>query len=193
MYSDAINPPTQVWTDRQHRAQRVRFLSPPIPHYNTNITNPVVAALVFGSTVRAAGTSYTLGGGRNFNGTAARPAKYQNNLSTYADLGLIREYCNEGDPICAIGSEPSAMSNHLSYFEKYTDEAVKWAVSTARSQVQKNEDQNRTSGNNNNGQGQGGIGTSGASRPSNIVIDGARGTWGLCGIVVAGWLFFLSL
>lgn len=182
-----------MWIGRQHRAQRVGF------HFTsytliigTNIPNSVVAALVFGSTVRAAGTSYTLGGGRNFNGTAARPAKYQNNLSTYANLGLIREYCNEGDPICAIGSEPSAMSNHLSYFDKYTDEAVKWAVATARSQVRKNEEQNRTN-TENNGQGQGVVGTSIASRPTNLVIDGSRGTWGLCGIVVVGTLFFLSL
>lgn len=95
------------------------------------------------------------------------------------------------------------MKNHLSYFEKYTDEAVKWVTTTARAQVRRNEDEkNRTQNSNNstnngngNGQGQGNTGTSGAGslRPSNIVIDGARGTWGLCGFVVVGTLFFLSL
>lgn len=156
----------------------------------------IVAALVFGSTVRRAGTTYTLGGGRAFNGTAPRPQRFQNNLQTYADAGLLREYCNEGDPICAIGSEPSSMNNHLSYFEKYTTEAVNWTIATAREQVRKNEEEkNRTEQekNSTNGQGQAGTGTSGASRPSNVVLEGARGTWGLCGFVVVGTLFFLSL
>lgn len=152
---------------------------------STSPGSKIVAALVFGSTVRAAETSYTLGGGRPFNGTASRPAKFQTNLSTYASAGVLREYCNSGDPICATGSEPSSMSNHLSYFEKYTDEAVKWVVSTARSHAR--------NVNGTNGQGQGATGTSAASRPSNIVVDVARGTWGLCGFVVVGTLFFLSL
>ncbi|KAH7115086.1 Alpha/Beta hydrolase protein [Dendryphion nanum] len=157
----------------------------------------VLAALLFGSTVRAASTNYTIGGGRAFNGTAARPQRYQNNLAAFAAAGVLREYCNEGDPICAVGSTPSDMSNHLSYFERYTNESVKWVVETvqknsakasASASVSPSATPSATPGAGNQGNVPE---TSDASPRTSIVLSGARGTWGFCGVVVLGTFFFL--
>jgi hypothetical protein len=44
-------------------------------------------------------------------------------LNRYAPV--LRSYCDKGDPICANGDDVNV---HLSYFEKYTDDAANWAV-----------------------------------------------------------------
>ena len=95
-------------------------------------TYPVAAALVFGPTRRSANQSYTAGGGEAFNGARPRTAEQLAGLQPYADAGLLREYCQPGDPICAPASANRSMANHLNYFERYTDEAAAWVLDLAR-------------------------------------------------------------
>jgi acetylxylan esterase len=73
-----------------------------------------------------------VGGGRDFNGTGLRSQKSLNSLMQYAKAELLRTWCNEGDPICAVGSEPQKMENHLNYFERFNNEAAQWIIETAQ-------------------------------------------------------------
>ncbi|KAF2703067.1 carbohydrate esterase family 5 protein [Pleomassaria siparia CBS 279.74] len=96
----------------------------------------IVAAIVFGAAVRTAGQSYTakgrdaLKGGQDFNGTSPRSEEHLAGLNPYADI--LHDYCNFGDPICAHGSEPMDVAQHLNYFKIYTEEAAKWVVGTVQ-------------------------------------------------------------
>ncbi|CAO2650226.1 Nn.00g015180.m01.CDS01 [Neocucurbitaria sp. VM-36] len=92
----------------------------------------VAAALVFGPTRRSAHQNWTVGGGDAFDGARPRTAEQLAGLQPYADAGLLREYCQPGDPICAPGSGKTDMSKHLDYFDKYTDEAAAWVLGLAR-------------------------------------------------------------
>ncbi|KAF1849041.1 carbohydrate esterase family 5 protein [Cucurbitaria berberidis CBS 394.84] len=92
----------------------------------------VAAALVFGPTRRSAHQSWTVGGGDAFNGSRPRTSEQLSGLQPYADANLLREYCQPGDPICAPDSGKTDMSNHLSYFDKYSDEAAAWVLDLAR-------------------------------------------------------------
>lgn len=40
-------------------------------------------------------------------------------------------WCNAGDPVCAVGSEPVNITAHWSYYEEYTEVAARWIVATA--------------------------------------------------------------
>ncbi|EUC38178.1 carbohydrate esterase family 5 protein [Bipolaris victoriae FI3] len=101
-----------------------------------NITSPpgskIAAALVFGPTRRSANQSYTHGGGEISDGSAPRSAEELAGLQPYADAGILREYCQPGDPICAPHTDNKDMSKHLSYFELYSDEAAEWVIDLAR-------------------------------------------------------------
>ena len=44
-------------------------------------------------------------------------------LNRYSSV--LRSYCSKGDPICANGDD---VEKHLTYFEKYTEDASTWAV-----------------------------------------------------------------
>ncbi|KAF2688938.1 carbohydrate esterase family 5 protein [Lentithecium fluviatile CBS 122367] len=90
----------------------------------------VVAATVFGAVRRSPSQPYSLKGGRNYSGTASRSAAQLAGLAPYADI--LRDYCNQGDPICAVGSEPVDVARHLDYFELYNEEAKDFVVRTAR-------------------------------------------------------------
>ncbi|KAF2732647.1 alpha/beta-hydrolase [Polyplosphaeria fusca] len=116
----------------------------------------VVAAASFGPTVRNADQTYTVGGGRDFNGTAVRSERALDGLDQYSDI--LRTWCNEGDPICAVGSEPMDVANHLNYFERYNDEASQWIIETAEKTAQSMKQgdgngQNTTEESNGNGKG----------------------------------------
>ena len=112
---------------------------------NMNITSPpgskIAAALVFGPTRRSANQSYTHGGGQISDGGAPRTAEQLAGLEPYADAGILREYCQPGDPICAPHTDNKDMSKHLNYFERYSDEAAEWVIDLAR----KAESSDRTS------------------------------------------------
>jgi hypothetical protein len=53
-------------------------------------------------------------------------------LAPYADAGILREYCQPHDPICAPHTNDTKMSFHLDYFDKWGDEAAAWVVGKVR-------------------------------------------------------------
>lgn len=40
-------------------------------------------------------------------------------------------WCNFGDPVCAVGSDPVNITAHWSYYEEYSEVASRWIVATA--------------------------------------------------------------
>jgi acetylxylan esterase len=89
-----------------------------------------VAAAVFGAVRRSPSQSYSVKGGRNYTGTAPRSSEQLAGLGPYADI--LRDYCNQGDPICAVGSQPVDVGQHLDYFTFYNGEAADFIVRTAK-------------------------------------------------------------
>lgn len=100
----------------------------------------VLAIAAFGAPRRTADQSYSKGAGKDFNGTASRTSEQLAGLVPYKDI--LREYCNHGDPICSPDSEPMAVENHWSYFEKFQDEVSDWVVGLSQKQ---NEDNGKNS------------------------------------------------
>jgi acetylxylan esterase len=100
----------------------------------------VAAALVFGPTRRSKGQSWTTGGGDVSDGGAPRTAEQNAGLKPYADKGVLREYCQPGDPICAPHTENTKMEKHLDYFDKFGDDAAAWVIDLAR-KASSNDDQ----------------------------------------------------
>ncbi|KAF2133882.1 carbohydrate esterase family 5 protein [Dothidotthia symphoricarpi CBS 119687] len=92
----------------------------------------VAAALAWGPTRRSANQTWTVGGGNVSDGAAPRTASQLAGLQPYADAGVLREYCQTGDPICASHTKNPNMANHLNYFDRYTDEAAQWVIALAR-------------------------------------------------------------
>ena len=96
----------------------------------------VAAAVVFGAAVRTAGEPYTatgtekLRGGLDFNGTNPRSEAHLAGLKPYSDI--LRDYCNFGDPVCAVGSKPKDVAQHLNYFQLYVEDAAEWVVDTVQ-------------------------------------------------------------
>lgn len=50
----------------------------------------------------------------------------------YVNKGILREYCQPHDPICAPHTQDKDMSFHLDYFDKWGNETAEWIVSKAR-------------------------------------------------------------
>ncbi|KAF2021567.1 carbohydrate esterase family 5 protein [Aaosphaeria arxii CBS 175.79] len=94
--------------------------------------NKVAVIASFGPTVRSAGNNYTLKGGENYDGQSKRIDSSNKILDTYAVEGRLRAWCNFGDPICAKGSQPSDVKNHLNYFINYTEEGAQWIIETVK-------------------------------------------------------------
>ncbi|KAF2262250.1 alpha/beta-hydrolase [Lojkania enalia] len=90
----------------------------------------IVAAIVFGSYRRSANQTYSVKGGSVFDGSSPRTEEQLDGLNQYA--GILRDYCNAGDPICTTGSEPEDIAQHLNYFDEYNDEAADWVIKTAQ-------------------------------------------------------------
>ncbi|KAF2008958.1 carbohydrate esterase family 5 protein [Aaosphaeria arxii CBS 175.79] len=89
----------------------------------------IVAASVFGAVRRTGGLPFSVKDGKDFDGRHTRSDEQNKGLMEYADI--LRDYCNHGDYMCAVGSEPSSLEIHLNYFEKYQVEAADWLVKTA--------------------------------------------------------------
>lgn len=79
---------------------------------------------------RTANQTYSLGDGKDFNGTAIRTEEQLAGLEPYD--GILREYCNYGDPICAPDSKPMVVEHHWSYFEKFQDEVAEWVIKLSK-------------------------------------------------------------
>ena len=97
----------------------------------------VAAALMYGPTRRSANQTWTVGGGEVSDGGAPRTAEQNAGLKPYADAGVLREYCQPRDPICAPHTENTDMKFHLDYFDKYSNEASKWVIDLAKKAADK--------------------------------------------------------
>ena len=128
-FSSARRIATRLSTLRHRRVQTVS--SSRTRTLQASLTFTVVAAAVFGAAIRTAKQGYSVKGGKDFNGTALRSDEQLTALNQFGDSGVLRDYCNFGDYVCAKGSEPSALENHLNYFKKYNTEAAKWLIKTA--------------------------------------------------------------
>lgn len=90
----------------------------------------VAGVLMFGSVKHTANETYNVGGASNLDGVGARTGEHLEGLRQYANI--TRDYCNSGDPICAVETEDAEGKNHWNYFEIYTNETADWLASTAR-------------------------------------------------------------
>lgn len=54
-------------------------------------------------------------------------------LNEYEDI--VAMWCNAGDPVCAVGSEPVNITAHWSYYDEYTNVASRWVVATVLGQT----------------------------------------------------------
>lgn len=103
----------------------------------------VVAAVVFGAVRRSPSEPYSVKSGRNYTGTSPRSSSQIAGLEPYTDI--LRDYCNFGDPICAIGSEPADVGQHMNYFELYDEEAADFVVRSAQGEkVEIHDSENKT-------------------------------------------------
>jgi hypothetical protein len=89
----------------------------------------VAAAAVFGNPHHTPSQPYNIGRGSSFPGNQARTPSQLASLNAYSDI--LADWCNFGDPVCAVGSEPVNITAHWSYYEEYSDVAAKWIVATA--------------------------------------------------------------
>lgn len=76
-----------------------------------------------------ANQTYNVGRGSTYNGVLARQGQQLLDLNQYKDI--IAMWCNAGDPVCAVGSEPVNITAHWSYYDEYTNIASRWVVATA--------------------------------------------------------------
>jgi hypothetical protein len=93
-------------------------------HIMGNDTNnhPVAAALLWGDVLHTANQPYNVLDGASKQKNPRSPDDLAR-LNRYSSV--LRSYCGAGDPVCAGGND---VSQHLNYFELYTDEASTWAV-----------------------------------------------------------------
>ncbi|TLS26265.1 hypothetical protein PpBr36_04728 [Pyricularia pennisetigena] len=89
----------------------------------------IVAALTFGSVRHTPNQPFSFGPGSAFPGVRPRDGDQLKNLKEYEDR--YRDWCNSNDPICAVGSKPVIVANHLNYFEVFAEEAATWLAETA--------------------------------------------------------------
>ncbi|RMZ86789.1 hypothetical protein DV736_g5984, partial [Chaetothyriales sp. CBS 134916] len=94
-----------------------------------------VAAVTFGSPRFTADQPYNIGRGSSYNGVLPRWGKQLSDLNEYEDI--IAMWCNAGDPVCAVGSEPVNITAHWSYYDEYANVASRWVVATAMSYTDK--------------------------------------------------------
>jgi hypothetical protein len=90
----------------------------------------VIAAVTFGAVSRSSGQNFTVGGGKDYDGTRARTPEQLKGLNQYADILL--DYCHYGDPICAVGSEPQDVKEHLNYFLQHNTQVTQWVAAMAK-------------------------------------------------------------
>jgi hypothetical protein len=82
--------------------------------------------------IRSKGQNFTIGPTKDFDGKRAHTPSQLANLNKYSDR--LRDYCHQGDPMCAVGSEPVNVYNHLDYFLEHNEEVVLWVVEKAKAE-----------------------------------------------------------
>jgi acetylxylan esterase len=127
---------------------------------------------MYGPTRRSANQSWTVGGGEVSDGGAPRTAEQLAGLQPYVDAGVLREYCQPRDPICAPSTENLDMSFHLSYFDKYSDEAAAWVVGLAQKAARGNTSNDENQSDGDQPSGAGGMLKAGITHPVGNVIIG---------------------
>ncbi|CAA9966221.1 Cutinase multi-domain protein [Pyrenophora teres f. maculata] len=90
----------------------------------------VVAAATFGAVVRSRDQNFTVGQGVHYDGTSPRAPDHLDALNAFSDRFL--DYCHYGDPICAVGSRPAQVTEHLNYFVKHNAQVIEWIAAMAR-------------------------------------------------------------
>jgi acetylxylan esterase len=108
-----------------------------LPHNLDDVltVNKVVAVVTFGAVARSRNQNFTIGDGKPFDGTRARTTEQLAALNKYSDR--LRDYCHFGDPICAVGSTPVQVSQHLDYFIMHNEEVLKWVTEKAKGTSEK--------------------------------------------------------
>jgi hypothetical protein len=96
--------------------------------------------VTFGAVARSRNQNFTIGDGKRFDGTRARTPEQLAALDNYSDR--LRDYCHFGDPICAVGSQPVVVNQHLDYFILHNEEVVSWVTEKAKASTQKVSDDN---------------------------------------------------
>ncbi|KAI1769882.1 carbohydrate esterase family 5 protein [Hypoxylon cercidicola] len=91
--------------------------------------NMIAAALLFGNTRHTAGQSFNTLAGAPFNGLFPRAGQQLAALNTFA--GVLRDWCQGDDPICAAGdgTRTTNAQDHLNYFDVYSGAAGEWVKS----------------------------------------------------------------
>jgi hypothetical protein len=80
--------------------------------------------------IRSKGQNFTIGPTKDFDGKRAHTPSQLAALNKYSDR--LRDYCHQGDPMCAVGSEPVNVYNHLDYFLEHNEEVVAWVAEKAK-------------------------------------------------------------
>ncbi|KAI4862348.1 carbohydrate esterase family 5 protein [Hypoxylon rubiginosum] len=91
--------------------------------------NAIAAALLFGDTRHTAGQSFNTLAGAPFNGLFPRTGQQLAGLNGFA--GVLRDWCQGDDPICAAGDGTRTydVQHHLNYFDVYSGAAGEWVQS----------------------------------------------------------------
>jgi len=100
------------------------------PALDAGPASKVVAAATFGAVVRSRDQNFTVGQGVDYDGTSPRAPDHLKALNAFSDRFL--DYCHYGDPICAVGSLPAEVTEHLNYFVKHNTQVVQWAAAMAK-------------------------------------------------------------
>ncbi|KAI1645113.1 carbohydrate esterase family 5 protein [Daldinia loculata] len=105
--------------------------TPTVPGLDPNSApgNTIVAALLFGDTRHTANQPYNTLGGAPINGLFPRSGQQLEGIHNFA--GVLRDWCQEDDPICAEGDGKRTynVQHHLNYFDVYSGAAAEWVKS----------------------------------------------------------------
>ncbi|KAI0845911.1 hypothetical protein F5Y00DRAFT_265094 [Daldinia vernicosa] len=93
------------------------------------IWRTVSAALLFGDTRHTANQPYNTLGGALINGLFPRSGQQLGDI--YNFVGVLRDWCQGDDPICAEGDGKRVynVQHHLNYFDVYSGAAAVWVKS----------------------------------------------------------------
>ncbi|KAI1139274.1 carbohydrate esterase family 5 protein [Hypoxylon sp. FL0543] len=91
--------------------------------------NKIAAALLFGDIRHTANQPYNTLTGASINGLFPRSGQQLAGLHNYA--GVLRDWCQDDDPICAFGGGTRIynVQHHLDYFDVYSGSAAEWVRS----------------------------------------------------------------
>ncbi|KAI1398426.1 carbohydrate esterase family 5 protein [Hypoxylon fuscum] len=91
--------------------------------------NKISAALLFGDVRHTANQPYNTLAGSSINGLYPRTGQLLAGINKWA--GLLRDWCQEDDPICAQGDGQRTynVQHHLNYFDFYSGAAGLWVMS----------------------------------------------------------------